>query len=306
MNVLPSQKLTISQFSLGLAAGLMLFLLPNDAKNQIEAEGLCEAYIFLISLVITGVLFFITKRYESVGISLITMSLLNGVSFLLEIIFGFSEDPNGYWPDLDSYRIVSMFLLWIVPFVFCMLIRLLSKGSSDNNDTRRGFARFMSSGMKALLIIYVVVVIFKLIMPDKPSQESRKIEYMIFARIIDCLNGTHENGIPYIMWHCIVLAPLSFYLSVLVPKFKIWQIAVIAASVGLATEVMQFIFNTGTACTDDVLMLIVGAILGIVIKRSVDKLRSILTNGEDPNMLSFDYVHLQLKPKGVAQVLTEE
>ena len=80
----------------------------------------------------------------------------------------------------------------------------------------------------------------------------------------------------------------------------------IAASVGLATEVMQFIFNTGTACTDDVLMLIVGAILGIVIKRSVDKLRSILTNGEDPNMLSFDYVHLQLKPKGVAQVLTEE
>ena len=28
MNVLPSQKLTISQVFLGLAAGLMLFLLP--------------------------------------------------------------------------------------------------------------------------------------------------------------------------------------------------------------------------------------------------------------------------------------
>ena len=43
MNVLPSQKLTISQVFLGLAAGLMLFLLPNDAKNQIGSEGRCEA-----------------------------------------------------------------------------------------------------------------------------------------------------------------------------------------------------------------------------------------------------------------------
>lgn len=306
MNVLPAQKLSISQFSLGLAAGLMLFLLPNDAKRQLESETLCEAYIFLISLVITAVLFFITKRYESVGVSLITMSSLTAVSFVIEIIIGFSENSSEYWPDLDQYRIIGMFLLWFIPFIFCTIIRLLSGGSNDNNDTRRGYAMFMSISMKALLMIHIVVIIFKLIMPDKPSEESRKIEFMILTRITDCINGTHENGIPYIMWHCIVLAPLSFYLSVLVPKFKLWQITVTAGAVGLASEVMQFVFNTGTACTDDVLMLIIGAVFGFIIKRSIDLLRKIITRGEDPNMLSFEYTHINMKPKGEAQVLTEE
>ena len=131
-------------------------------------------------------------------------------------------------------------------------------------------------------------------------------KWMIFKRISECISGTHENGIAYIMWHCIVLAPLSFYLSVLVPKFKLWQIAITAACFGLATEAMQFIFNTGSACTDDILMMIVGSILGLLFKKSIDKLRSVITKGEDTEILSFEYNHMNTKPKGEAQVLTEE
>ncbi len=306
MNVLPSQKLTISQVFLGLAAGLMLFLLPNDAKNQISSEGLCEAFILLISLVIAAVLLFITKRYESVGLAILTMSCLMALSIILEIIMGFIESPSTYWPDLNQYRIVSMFLLWFVPFICCMTVRLLSMGNGDNNDTRRGFAVFMSISMKALLIIYILVIVFKLILPDKPSQENRHIEWMIFKRITDCINGTHENGAAYILWHCIVLAPLSFYLSVLVPKFRLWQIAIIAACFGLATEAMQFIFNTGAACTDDILMMIIGSMSGLFFKKLIDKLRCVITKGEDTEMLSYEYNHMNTKPKGEAQVLTEE
>ncbi len=306
MNVLPSQKLTISQVFLGLAAGLMLFLLPNDAKNQISSEGLCEAFILLISLVIAAVLLFITKRYESVGLAILTMSCLMALSIILEIIMGFIELPSTYWPDLNQYRIVSMFLLWFVPFICCMTVRLLSTGNGDNNDTRRGFAVFMSISMKALLIIYILVIVFKLILPDKPSQENRHIEWMIFKRITDCINGTHENGAAYILWHCIVLAPLSFYLSVLVPKFRLWQIAIIAACFGLATEAMQFIFNTGAACTDDILMMIIGSMSGLFFKKLIDKLRCVITKGEDTEMLSYEYNHMNTKPKGEAQVLTEE
>lgn len=306
MNVLPGQKLTISQFFLGLAAGLMFFLLPNDAKNQIGAEGLCEAYIFLITLVITGVLFFITKRYEAVGVAMFAMSCLMAASLLFDIIVGIIESSSSYWPDINQYKIVSMFLLWFIPFVVCMVFRLLSTGKNDNNESRRGFASFMSLSMRALLVMYVIVIIFKLIMPERPSQDERETDLMILSRITQCLNGTHENGIAYIMWHCIVLAPLSFYLSVLVPKLKVWQIVIIAACFGIATEVMQFIFNTATACTDDILMLIVGAVLGILFKKAIDKLRSVITKGEDLNMLSFEYAHLMVKPKGEAQVLTDE
>ncbi len=306
MNVLPSQKLSISHLFLSLAAGLMFFLLPNDAKNQLSYDGLCEAYIFLITLVITAVLFLITKRYEAIGAAMFTMSVLMTTALILEIIMGFAENPSTYWPDIGMYRIVSMFLLWFLPFTFCTVIRLLSTGNSDNNDTRRSFARFISLSMKALLIIYVLIVVFMLVMPDHPAQGDRKIDLMILSRITDCINGTHENGVPYIMWHCIVLAPFSLYLSVLVPKFRVWHIIIIAACFGLATEAMQFIFNTGTSCTDDVLMMIIGAITGILFKKAIDKLRSLITKGEDPTMLSFEYTHLNVKPKGEAQVLKEE
>lgn len=306
MTVLPSQKLTISQVFLSLAAGLMLFLLPNDAKNQIVEEGPGEAYIFLISLVISSVLFIITKRYEAVGLSLFTMALLNAISFFFEIVIGFSEDSPDYWPDLNKYRVLGCFLLWFVPFMFCIVIRVLATGSRDNNDTRRDFAGFMSSGIKSLLILYVVIIVFKLIMPSRPGQENRELVLMIFERIGGCINGSIENGFSYICWHCIVLAPLSFYLAVLVPKFKIWHVAIISAILGIAIEVMQYILATASACTDDILMLMVGALLGILIKHGINKLRSVITKGEDNNMLSFEYSHLDIKPKGEAQVLTED
>ncbi len=306
MTILPSQKLTISQLYLGLAAGLMLFLLPNDAKNQIENEGFCNAYIVLISLVITGVLFFITKRYEAIGVSLMTMAALNTTFFIFDMIRGFSDDPAEYWPELNRYKIVSLFLLWFVPFVFCITLRLLASGGRDNNETRRDFSGFIASSMKALFIIYVIVVLFKLIMPDRPGTNNREIELMIFSRISSCLNGTHENGLEYICWHCIVLSPLAFYFAVLVPKFKIWHVAIISALLGVAVEIMQFILGTATACTDDVFMIMIGAVLGIAFKYIIDKLRSIITHGEDKNMLSFDYKHLLVKPKGEAQVLTED
>lgn len=306
MTVLPSQKLTISQLFLGLAAGLMLFLLPNDAKNQIESEGACQAYIFLISLIITIVLYFITKRYEAVGVSLITMAALNTTFFIFEMIIGFSDAPAEFWPEINRYKIVSLFLLWFIPFVFCIVLRLLAADGSDTNESRRDFSGFVSSSMKALLIIYVIVILFKLIMPDRPGTQTRELDLMIFSRISSFFNGTRENGFEYICWHCIVLAPLAFYFAVLVPKFKIWHVIIIAALLGAAVEIMQFILATAAACTDDVLMIMIGAILGIAFKYGIDKLRSIITHGEDNNMLSFEYAHLTIKPKGEAQVLTED
>ena len=307
MTVLPSQRLSISQFYLGLAAGLMLFLLPNDAKLQIVSEALCEAYIFFIALVITAVLFLITKRYEAVGVSLMTMALLNAVSFFFEIVIGFSDDDAGtYWPDIDKYRLASYFLQLMIPFVFCLIVRLFAVGARDNNETRRDFTQFLSSCMKALFIIYVIVFVFKLIMPNRPGSSSRELELMIFERIGKCLSGEYENGVVYICWHLIFLVPLSFYLAVLVPKFRIWHIALIAALLGISVEIMQFLLNTSTVCTDDVLMLITGAILGFICKFAVNKLRKIITHGEDYNMLSFDFAHLAIKPKGEAQMLTEE
>ena len=39
MSFLPMQKLTIGELFVSIAAGLMLFLLPNDAKNRARSSS---------------------------------------------------------------------------------------------------------------------------------------------------------------------------------------------------------------------------------------------------------------------------
>ncbi len=309
MNVLPSQKLSIGQYFISIAAGLMLFLIPNDALNQFDTDPLREGFIFIISLTITAVLFFIIKRYEAIGIALMTMSSMTALNLCINIIKEFvtNNSETNYYPEISDYSIVSMFFLWVVPFIFAVVMRLLSSGIGDNNEKRRSFVRFMTLSMKAFLIIYILVVIFKLIIPAQAAeQEDRQIEWMIFSRISDCLNGTHEHGKAYIVWHCIIFAPIAFFLTVLVPKFKIWHIAIFAAAAGIAVEAMQYILNTAAACTDDILMYIVGALFGFLLKHGIDFIRFFLTHGQDPCMLSFEYTPIPHKHKGEAQVLTEE
>ena len=309
MNVLPSQKLSIGQYFISIAAGLMLFLIPNDALNQFETDPLREGFIFIVTLTITAVLFFIVKRYEAIGIALITMSSMTALNLCINITKNFIANiPEGsYFPEISEYSIVSMFFLWFVPFMFAVIMRLISSGMKDNNEKRRSFSRFMTLSMKAFLIIYILVIIFKLIIPSQAAEQSdREIVWMIFSRISDCLNGTHEHGKAYIVWHCIIFAPIAFYLTVLVPKFKIWHIAIFAAAAGIAVEAMQYILNTAAACTDDILMYIVGALSGFLLKHGIDLLRSFLTRGQDPCMLSFEYTPIPHKHKGEAQVLTEE
>ena len=83
MTVLPAQKLSVEEMVASLAAGLMLFLLPNDALNQFESDGACYSFIFIVTFVIVLMLYTIIKRYEAVGTALMTMSCSWMISVIL-------------------------------------------------------------------------------------------------------------------------------------------------------------------------------------------------------------------------------
>ena len=83
MNFIPVQRLTIGELFVSIAAGVMLFLLPNDAKNQINDVHLAYGYVFVFSLVISASLIFTIKRYESLGTAVMTNSILTVISFFI-------------------------------------------------------------------------------------------------------------------------------------------------------------------------------------------------------------------------------
>ena len=305
MTVLPAQKLSVEEMVASLAAGLMLFLLPNDALNQFESDGVCYSFIFIVTFVIVLMLYTIIKRYEAVGTALMTMSCSWMISVIFRICSGIITKGNEYWPKLSEYNIVSMFLLWVIPFSFVLIMRLLSIGG-DSNKKRLSFVRFMALSMYSLLVIYGIVLVFKLIIPAKPQLNSnREMELMIFGRISSCLSPERENGIQYIVWHCIIFAPMAFYLSVLIPRFRVWHAVILGLAIGIGVEAMQYLLNTSTACTDDILMYVIGAILGILIKNAIEILRRILTDGRDMCMLSFEYIPVPKKEKGEPRIVEE-
>lgn len=307
MTILPSQKLSTGEFFVSVAVGLMFFLLPNDAENQFTADHIQLSYVFIAALLITVVLFFFIKKYEAIGCALFSFSLFEAVGVAFEIINGFFSKGKDYWALISEYDIVSLFFLWMTPFVFAVCFRLVASGDRDSNAMRRSFSKFMVLSMRALLIIYIIVFIFKLILPERPHlEDERAIELGLLQRINACANGTHENGGEYLIWHCIILAPFAFYLSVMVPKLRIWHIIIMAAALGLTVEALQYSLNTSTACTDDMIMYIIGAGLGMIVKYFIDFLRLLITDGEEPYMLSFEYTPKKTRPKDQPEMMIDE
>ena len=306
MTVLPGQKLSIGESFISIAAGLMMFLLPNDAHNQFESEIVCYGYIFVVGLLITSVLIMLIKRYEAIGTEMLATSVFILIKLVFSIVTGIISKGREYWPSLNEYNIVSIFLIWVTPFGIAIALRIVSGMKSDSNDKRRSFARFMTLSMRSLMIVYGIVLIFKLIIPTTPKLEAERSFYIIpFDFIRTIISDIGTDDIVYLLWHLIILMPLTFYLSVLIPKLKVWHSVIIAISLGLAIEALQFLFNTGTASVDDIVLYISGAVLGVVLKNIIDFLRRKMTGGSDKCMLSFEYIPLPRKPGQGAQIVEE-
>ncbi len=306
MTILPGQKLTISEFLVAFAVGLMLFLLPNDAKNQFESEAVCESYVFIMSFIIVSIMLFIIKRYEAVGTSLFFMAVFEVISIIFGTINGISAKGTEYWPKLNEYNIITLFILWVTPFIIVVVLRMLTRTSRDSNDKRRSFTRFMVLSMRGLMLIYGIVFIMRLLFPQRPDILSeRTMEIIPFERIVHCFDGSMSGGMIYFIWNCIILSPLSFYLAVLTPKFRPIHAVIIAVPLGFAIEALQFLLNTAVICFDDVLMYCIGALWGVGLKYGIDFVHSLITSGRDPNFLSFEYVPVPRKTTHSPQIVEE-
>lgn len=291
MNFLKGKKLPIGHFFLSLAAGLMLFLLPNEAKVQCEQQY-WEFYVLSISIIITAVLLMIVKKYEAIGTAIMTASSLTAVRFILEALNSFIEKNNSSLSnDLNMYDMISWLVIWFVPFVIAVIVKLFAVGLWNTREKREGFSRFLFLSGISLLIIYFIIIFCKVIFPYSGTMgEGRTIIIIPFQRIIECINGTHSTGLFYLLWHCILLIPVGFFVPIYIKKANLITVIIAGTATGIFLELCQLILNTGAVCIDDVIMYIIGAIIGYALGLLINKTRSVLTLGHDKNMLEIKYV----------------
>ena len=310
MTVLPSQKLSIGELCVAIGAGLMLFLLPNDAKkkkNTFQDETMCESFVFILTIVITVVFHLIIKRFEAVGAMMLTASVMISISVAFNIVTGAIAKGSDYWPNMQRYRIITMMITWLVPFIYVVIRRLLSGRTNDNSDIRRSFARFLALSIRAMIIIYLLVIIFKLLIPVRPQMDSEREVLLIPTQLIsNCFSGEYDRGVEYLIWTSLIIAPMTFYLSVLVKNFHIWHALIISAAVGLTIEALQFILNTSVISTDDIIMYLIGAVIGVLAKFLIDALRNLITIGKETTILSYNPDKVVKKSSGEAEIIEEE
>ena len=291
MNFLKGKKLPIGHFFLALAAGLMLFLLPTEAKVQCEQQ-FWLLYVLSVSVTITVVLLLIVKKYEVMGVALITATSLLAIRFVFESI---ASTMNGnlkpLGEELTLYDMISWVLIWFVPFAITTSIKLFAVASWNTREKRYGFSKFLFLSSMALLIIYVMIVFCKDILPfNGDFSGDRQVVAVPFMRIVKCLTGEHTTGIFYILWHCILFIPIGFFLPIFISRIRLVPIILIGIAGGAFLELCQLVLNAGSVCLDDIMMYTIGAMLGYGLKLLIEKTRSVLTLGHDANMLKLYYI----------------
>lgn len=284
MTVLPGQKLTIGQLFVSFAAGLMFFLLPNDARAYFESPAR-ESMIFMVSILITTGLLFVVRRYEAVGAAMLTAMVLSVANFVLvEANKAFTTE--NYWPSISRYQLISWIILCSVPFVTTIFVRLFSFGRWNTSQKRRGFCRFLSLALRACLLIYTLVFLLKILIPERISFETpRTMELIPFKHIYNCISGAFEDGWIYIIKYSLILLPVGFCLAVALKRIRWWQILAVGISIGLMAEIIQLSLNTGLTCTDDLILYTVGLFIGSGLKYTIDAFRAFLSMGEEKNIL---------------------
>lgn len=117
-------------------------LLPTEAKVQCEQQ-FWLLYVLSVSVTITVVLLLIVKKYEVMGVALITATSLLAIRFVFESIastMNGNSKPLG--EELTLYDMISWVLIWFVPFAITTSIKLFAVASWNTREKRYGFQSF--------------------------------------------------------------------------------------------------------------------------------------------------------------------
>ena len=104
-----------------------------------------------------------------------------------------------------------------------------------------------------------------------------------------------ENGGRYLLGNLFFFTPLGFFLAVYRPEWKWWLYLLFGLLFSGGTEVLQYAFNCGVADIDDVILNVAGLLIGVGLKRVLDRLRAWMTNREEQAIQYLEYRQEQEK-----------
>ena len=283
MRVTRDLNVSTSQLLTSLVGGLALFLVPQDAKNI--TDGIFrELYVAGIASLVVTLLFLIFKNYETIGISLVIVMALTTVNYTIYNIKMNMQGPFKLY--LDYYDGICFFLVWLIPFLVCIGIRIFSFNSYNSDLFKLEFKNFMKLSTIAFIIYYTILLFACFLFENPVNLFAQRNINLIFIQK-NKSNNLQILEIKEYIKSFLYFVPIGFFVSVYKNKTATWKKLVIAAGLAIFIELTQYILNTATVSVYDLIFYIMGFILGGIIKKLLDALRSFITRKEERTIFNF-------------------
>lgn len=123
----------------------------------------------------------------------------------------------------------------------------------------------------SLLAEYLFVVICSTVVCRSHFAEAR-VEWLPFWDYIAIVNKTPGVSVWDIILNVVLFLPFGFLLAAIKPTWRWWKIVLLACAFSFSIETMQLIFSKGIAQTDDLMHNTLGAYLGFLIYKGIERL----------------------------------
>lgn len=277
-------RLSSIQWFVSIAAGLAMFLLPQDAQSYFS-DVYRQIYVAVLAFGIAFVLLLLFKLYEPLGVAMMSSMFLTVATFAVRIGLRIYEGPTleSFTMSVNVYDGLSWGLVWSMPLLCCFLMRLFAQGIWSEPEAKRDFCRFfqkaaVASGCYLLILLLAIFLYFR----PMNFTGLRQLNLVPFAQIshyIQLFQEGNSDGLKLFFSDVIFFIPVGFFLFALTPTWRVWKKLLVALAFVVAIEAFQYILNTGVADIDDVICCMAGFGLGGAVKFLFDCIRRGVTKG---------------------------
>lgn len=196
MKVKAPPRMSSIQWFVSIAAGLAMFLLPQDAQSYFS-DVYRQIFVAVVAFGIALVLLLLFKLYEPIGVAMLSSMFLTVITFAIRIGIRIYEGPSmeDFTMAVNVYDGVSWGMVWSMPLLCCFLMRIFAQGNWSEPEAKRDFCCFfqkasVASGCYLLILLLAIFLYFR------PMNFSgmRQLNLVPFSQILRYIQAFREGN----------------------------------------------------------------------------------------------------------------
>ncbi len=211
---------------------------------------------FLACAALSLWMLFINLDYGHCGVLVTTICGVTAVVVLLDFLMDMQV-------GIENKTFYMLAVNWLAPTVVCSLARLI-----DRKRRLTGFELFFRVTSIVFFVIYILSLLAILFFGSAHrGSEYQGVNFIPFKTINMYLTTTVLSDnvkILNLAGNVLLFVPLGFYLSVFSHRMPLLRIFVLLL-VPVVIEALQYVFHTGAADIDDVILNFAGGLLGMFV-----------------------------------------